>query len=136
MALELVNFMVCGHASLDDNQQLSIIGGGVQFMRAPSYPMRTAPMYFVSSIRINELDDLGETPDIRIEMLLPDRSVEVMFTAVGGGSWDLANTIVPDMPFAVHDLIPFTVEIPEPGIYAFRTVWEEGVVGSWTIHFE
>jgi hypothetical protein len=136
MALELVNFMVCGHASLDDHQQLNIMGGGIQFIRAPSYPMRTAPMYFVSSIRINELDDIGETPDIRIEMVLPNNSIDVMFTAVGGGNWDLSNSIVPDMPFAVHDLIPFTVEIAEPGIYTFRTIWEEGVVGSWTIHFE
>ena len=136
MALELVNFMICGHASLDDNQQLNIIGGGIQFIRAPSYPMRTAPMFFVSSIRINELDDIGETPDIRIETVLPGGEIEVMFTAVGGGNWDLANSIVPDMPFAVHDLIPFTVEVAKAGIYRFQTIWDGGVVGSWTIHFE
>lgn len=136
MALELVNFMVCGHASLDANQQLNIIGGGVQFIRAPSYPLRTATMYFVSSIRINELDDIGETPDIRIEMASSVGETKVMFKAVGGGNWDLANSIVPDMPFAVHDLIPFTIEINEAGIYTFRTVWDDKVVGSWTIHFE
>ena len=135
MALELINFTVCGHASLDSNQQLNIIAGGIQFIRAPGYPFRTQPMHFVSSVRVNELDDIGETPEIRVEMVVPSGDVRTMFTAVGGGNWDLENTVVPNMPFAVHDIIPFTLEVDRPGIYTFRTVWEDNVVGSWTIHF-
>ncbi len=135
MALELVNFMVCGHASLDGNQQINIIAGGIQFIRVPAYPFRTRPMQFVSTVRINELDDIGETPEIRVEMVLPSGEVKAMFTAVGGGNWDLDNTVVPDMPFAVHDLIPFSLDVSDAGIYTFRNVWDDRVVGSWTIHF-
>ena len=136
MALELVNFTVAGHASLDASQQLNMIAGGIQFIQASSYPFRTKPMHFISTIRINEIDDIGETPDIRVEMVMPSGETRVIFTAVGGGNWDLANNVVPDMPFAVHDLIPFSLDVAEPGTYKFQTVWDDAEVGSWTIHFE
>jgi len=135
MALELVIFTVAGHASLDANRELNVIAGGIQLIRAPSYPFRTRPMVFVSTVRINEIDDIGETPDIRVEMVLPSGEVNVMFTAIGGGDWDLANNVVSDMPFAVHDVIPFSLDVSEPGIYEFRTIWDETEMGSWTIHF-
>ena len=136
MALELINFTIAGHASLDTNQQLNVIAGGIQFIRAPGYPFRTRPMHFISTVRVNELDDIGETPEIRIEIIGPDGEARVMFTAVGGGNWDLENSIVPDMPFVVHDIIPFTLDVHEAGLYTFRSIWDEQLMGSWSIHFE